>query len=193
MVLVALESDAACTSLNGHSAWKSALLVLEWCCKAKCDREQDFWRYWLPESCIKQCYDKPTGDGCLCKKCRLGEEWKIEIPVSHTLSTFTDVEYANTSFRYWFTPLTRLSIHTADNFLLPLLFLMSVSISSGCPIINIFSCLQDMKLSWIGLMAFHPYTWFHYFLTICLMIVATLAIFQVWVGVGSLPWMIWYR
>jgi len=31
MILLALESDATYTSLNGHCARKSALLVLVWC------------------------------------------------------------------------------------------------------------------------------------------------------------------
>jgi len=36
----------------------------------------------------------------------------------------------------WFTVLMRFSIHTSDNCLLPLLFLRSVSILSGCPVIK---------------------------------------------------------
>jgi hypothetical protein len=75
VVVLPLESDAACTSLNGHSAWKSALLVLVWCYKATGDREQDLWGYWLPEGCIKQCYGKPAGDGCL-QEVRAGEATK---------------------------------------------------------------------------------------------------------------------
>ena len=39
-VLLPLESDGACTSLNGHSARKSAFLVLVWCYKGSGDREQ---------------------------------------------------------------------------------------------------------------------------------------------------------
>jgi hypothetical protein len=41
MVLLALESNAACSSLNGYCARKSAVLVLELCYKFKGDREQD--------------------------------------------------------------------------------------------------------------------------------------------------------
>jgi hypothetical protein len=41
VVLVAAESDAACFSLNGYSARKSAVLVLELCYKARSDSEQD--------------------------------------------------------------------------------------------------------------------------------------------------------
>ena len=46
------------------------------------------------------------------------------------------------------------------NCLLPLLFLRSQSILSGCPIINIRICLQDKHLSWIAPMAYHAYTGF---------------------------------
>ena len=41
VVLRVLESDGACTSLNGHCARKSMVLVLVWCYKARGDREQD--------------------------------------------------------------------------------------------------------------------------------------------------------
>jgi hypothetical protein len=45
VVLLVLESDAACTGLNGHAAGKSAMLILEWRCKAIGEREQVFGRY----------------------------------------------------------------------------------------------------------------------------------------------------
>ena len=35
VVLLVLESDGACTSLNGHSARKNTVLILEWCYKPK--------------------------------------------------------------------------------------------------------------------------------------------------------------
>jgi hypothetical protein len=59
-VLLVLESDGACSSLSGHCARKSAVLILVWCYKARGDREQDLWMYWLPLGCIKQLYDKQT-------------------------------------------------------------------------------------------------------------------------------------
>ena len=68
VVLLLLESDGTCTSLNGHSTGKSAVLVLEWCYKAIGDGEQDLQRYSPTEDCIKW-HDKPTGYGCLSKKC----------------------------------------------------------------------------------------------------------------------------
>ena len=74
VVLLLLESDAACTSLNGHSAWKCAVLFLEWCYKAIGDGEQVFWRYWMPELCITKWYDKPKRGDCLCKRFWLVEQ-----------------------------------------------------------------------------------------------------------------------
>jgi hypothetical protein len=53
-------------------------------------------------------------------------------------------------------------IHTADNSLLHLLFLKSVSILSGCPITNVRCCHEDTKLSCIGPCAYHPRTGFRY-------------------------------
>jgi hypothetical protein len=64
LVLLVLESDGACTSLNDHCARKSAVLVLVCCYKARGDREQYLWRYWLSEGCIKQRYDRVSGYGC---------------------------------------------------------------------------------------------------------------------------------
>jgi hypothetical protein len=55
-----------------------------------------------------------------------------------------------------------MSSDVADRSPLPLLFVRSLSNLSGCPIINIRSCLQDMKLSLIGPMTCHPLTRFHY-------------------------------
>jgi hypothetical protein len=63
---------------------------------------------------------------------------------------------------FWITPMSRPFIYTADNSLLPLPFLRSVSILSGSPIINILSCHQDRELSSMRHMACHPHTRFHY-------------------------------
>ena len=97
VVLLPLESDAAFTSLNDHSARKSAVLVVVRCYKATGDREHILWRYWPPEGCITKWYDKPTGDGCLCKKCGLGEQWNSDV-VSCTLSKHFDIRSENTRF-----------------------------------------------------------------------------------------------
>ena len=45
VVLLVLESDGACTGLNGHCARKSAVLVLVWHHIARGDREQELRRY----------------------------------------------------------------------------------------------------------------------------------------------------
>ena len=76
-------------------------------------------------------------------------------------STLTYSE--NTSFEVlWLSPLTRIHVTIADSYVLPLLFLKSLSILSGCPVINIHSCHQDRRLSWVGPMEYHPHTGFHY-------------------------------
>jgi hypothetical protein len=110
VVLLLLERDTAYTSLTGHSVSKSAVLVVAWCYKARGDREQDMWRYWLPECCIKQWYDKPMVDGCLCKKCELGEQWTIVIAVSGTLAKHCNMQCENTRYE-------TLLIHTTDRIL----------------------------------------------------------------------------
>ena len=66
MVLLVLESDGACTSLNGHCARKRAVLVLVF-------EVLDLQRYRPPESCINQWFDKPSCCGCVSKKCELGK------------------------------------------------------------------------------------------------------------------------
>jgi len=76
-------------------------------------------------------------------------------------STRTCVVKTQHSKHSWFTPLMSFCIHTADNCLLHLLFLSSVSILSGCPVINIRSCHEGM-LSWIGPTTYHPHTRFQY-------------------------------
>jgi len=86
-----------------------------------------------------------------------------DIAVSCTLAKHSDIQSENTRFEtLWFSTLTKMSSDVADRSLLPLLSHRSLSVLSGCPIINICSCLQDMKLLWIGPLAYHPLTRFHY-------------------------------
>ena len=116
--------------------------------------------YWLHEDCIMMWYDKPTGDLCLCKKCCLREQWSA---VTLPYLVHSAIQSENTRFETLrFSTLTKMSIDVADRSLLPLLSHRSLSVLSGCPIINICSCLQDMKLLWIGPLAYHPLTRFHY-------------------------------
>ena len=51
-VLLALEIDAGCTSLSGHSGRKIEVLILVWCYKASVDREQDLWMYWRSKAAL---------------------------------------------------------------------------------------------------------------------------------------------
>ena len=59
-------------------------------------------------------------------------------------------------------PQPTIHIDIAGSCVLRLLFLRFLSILSGYPIINIHSCHQDRKLSWVGLMDYHPHTGFRY-------------------------------
>ena len=157
-----LESDNLCNNLSGHSAGKIAVFVV-WCYKARGDKEKDLWTYWPPEGCIKQWYDK--------LECMVASARSVSWVSNETLSLLYLVPWPSTrtyrmktqgSKNYWFTPLMIFFIHTADDSLLLLLFLRTVSILSGCPVINTHSCYEDMKLSWIGPFAYHPHTRFHY-------------------------------
>ena len=78
-VLIVLESDGACTSLNVHCARKTKVLVLVWCYKAMGEREQDLWRYCLPEGCIKKWYNEASGYGCLSNKCLKGSSEAVTL------------------------------------------------------------------------------------------------------------------
>ena len=139
------------------------MFVLEWCYKATGDGEQVLWRYWLPEVCITKWYDRPQSDDCLCKKFWLGEQWSSDIAVSCKLAKHSDIQTENTKFEtLWLSPLVRVSSNVANGPLLHLLFLTSLNILSGCPIINICGCHQDLKLLWIGPMTYNPYTTFFY-------------------------------
>jgi hypothetical protein len=127
-------------------------LVVVWRYKARGDREHDLWRYWPPEGCIKQGYDKPARCVYPSKKCALGGWgamkqchcciWYLFQALWHRVTT-------QDSKHSWFTPLTIFFIHTAYISLLHLLFMRSVSILFGCPVINIRSWHEDMKLSWL--------------------------------------------
>jgi len=164
VVLLVLESDGACTGLNGHSARNLSVLVLLWCYKARGDREQDLWRYWLSEGCIKQWCDKSSDCGCVSKKCEQGEHEAVTLLyLVSSQGTQTYMVRKQDSRTYWLSRLTRIHIDVADSSVLPLLFLKSLCILSCCPTINIRSCHQDRKLSWVGPMEYHLHTGFHYF------------------------------
>ena len=139
--ILLLESDVAGTSLSGHL---SAVLFLMWCCKSTGDREQHLWSYWSPEGCIKKWYGKTKCYSCLYKKCGL---WLCCI--SYLGQAVRHKECKLRFETFCFSPLTRVSINVADSSELYLLFLISLRILSGWPIINKFGFRKDMKL-WIG-------------------------------------------
>jgi hypothetical protein len=99
-----------------------------------------------------------------------------------------------------FMPLIGLSIHKADNSVLPVLFVRSLSILSGCPIIN--NLVATRMWSYLELYPWHIIHILGFittnFLPVCLIMVA-LAIFQAWicvgVGIGKylifIQWLVW--
>jgi len=100
---------------------------------------------------------------CLSNKCLKGEQWSSVLVVSRTLAKLTDIQSENQRFEtLWLSPLTTIHIDIADSCVLPLVFHRSQSVSSGCPIINIHSCHQNLKLSWVWALQYHPHTGFHY-------------------------------
>ena len=114
-------------------------------------------------SCKKRWYNKPTGGDCLQEVWAEGAMKQWICCILYLWQVLCCGVWKEKFWKYyWFTPLTTISIQTADNCLLPLLFLRSLSIFSCWPIINIHSHHQDVKLSCIGLTAYHPHTAFHY-------------------------------
>ena len=150
-----------CVPVYVGTVQENAVLDLVWCYKRRGDSEQDLWRYWLPERCIKQWCDKPTADVASARSVGWGSNEALTL--LYLIPWPSALICSNTSFRYILDSHHWLDCpFTADNCVLPLLFLRSVSIMSGCPVINIRSCHQDMKLSWAGPMAYQPHTGFHY-------------------------------
>ena len=74
VVLLLLESDAACTSLNGHCAGKKCIFGFKMMLQSHRWWRTVFFRYWRSELCITKWYDMPSGYGCLSKKCWLREQ-----------------------------------------------------------------------------------------------------------------------
>jgi len=115
-----------------------------------------------------------------------GEEWKFDIAVSHTLSKCTDVQYVNTSFRYWFTPLTnspftqQITVCFLYCFLGLWAFCHALLLLTYVFASKIWICAELDPWHIIHVLGFITAN----YLPICLMIVVTWAIFQVWVGVG---------
>jgi len=128
---------------------ENALLVLVWCYKARSDREQDLWRYRLSEGCIKQWCDKPSGCGCLSSKCEQGEHEAVTMLYRVPWPSCPTYRVKTQDLKHYVSHHWLVSHDTAVRSLIPLLLLRSLS----SPLINIHSCLQDLKLSLIGVYA----------------------------------------
>ena len=145
--------------LNFFLFGEGEVLVLDWCYKAVGNGEQVFLKL-LSVLCITKRYDKPKSDNCLCRKFWLGEQWSSDIAVSCNLAKHSNIWSENTRFEtLWFSPLTRISINIAGSSLLHLLLLTSLNILSG---LLTCGCHQDLKLLWIGPMAYNPHARFYY-------------------------------
>ena len=105
---------------------KSAVLILVFAAV-------DLQRYRPPESCINQCFDKPSCCGCVRKRCDLGEHETVTLLYlvsSPSCTTYSE----NIRFEtLCFPPVTSICSNTAVRSVIPLLFLRSVS----SPIVNI--------------------------------------------------------
>ena len=113
--------------------------------------------YKPPERCIKKRYDKPSGYGCPSKKCEQREQWSNDLAALRTLGKHSDIQSENVSFEMlWLSPQT--TIHMCFLYC----FSGLSAFLSGCPVINIHSCHQDRRLSWVGPMEYHPHTEFHH-------------------------------
>jgi hypothetical protein len=136
---------------------------------------------------MKKRYDMPSGDGYCSKKCELWQQRSSDLAVSCTLTKHCDIQTEDARFKTLrLSPLPKIHIDIADSSVLPLVFLKSLSILSGCPIFNIYSCHQYRKLCWVGLIEYHPHTRFHYckLLTSLCHDSSSLAIFQAWIFMG---------
>ena len=157
MFLLVLENDGACTGLNGHCARESAVLVLLWCYKSRGDREQDIWRCWL-KAALSSGVTSLQVMVVSARSVSSGSNEAVTL-LYLVSSPSTRVYREKTGFKtYWLSRLTRIHIDVADSSVLPFLFLYSLCILSGCPIINICICHQDRKLSSVGPIQYHPHS-----------------------------------
>ena len=133
-------------------------------------------------------YNKPTGDGCLQKVWAGGamKQWHFCILYLYRCS---NVQFGNTSFRKFLIHTTNQTLHSHSRYLSASLTVSQVYEHFFRLLYYFFtSCQHDVKLSWIESIAYHPHFGFSAAnnLSICLMIIAALAIYQAWscVGVG---------
>ena len=141
----------------------------------------------MPESCIKQWYNKPIGDGCLQVVWAEGamKQWHCCILYLDQVSRHKKSE--NTRFEtLWLSPLTRLSIDVADSSLL--LWLFSV-LWAFCQAVVLLIYIFAMKIHICPVL--DPGHIIHIFCLItpnfllpkCVMIIAALAIYEAWLWV----------
>ena len=162
---------------------KSAVLVLVCWYKARCGREQELWGYWLPEGCIKQWCDKRSGYGCLSKKCELGEHEAVTLlylvpwPSCPTYRVKTQDWKRYVSHHWPVSPVTQQ---------LGLCFLYCFSGLSAILLLTYAVACKSEVMNWTVCSVIHILGFITpNFLHICVMITATLAIFQelIWVRV----------
>jgi hypothetical protein len=194
VVFFELHSDAECTSLNGHCARESAVFVLVLFHQATGDREQYLWMYWHFKAALSSGLTVSRWWLLLQEVWAGGGMKNWHCCISYLVQVHW-CAVCKHKFPILIHTTDQLSIHTADNCLLPLLFLRSLSILSCSPIINICNCLQDMNLCWIGPMAYHAHTGFHYS-KLCTYLPYDCGKLSNISGMGlggSLSWRIWYR
>jgi hypothetical protein len=138
---------------------KTKVLVLVCCYKARGDIEQELWRYWLPEGCIKQWCDKPSGYGCLSKKCEQGEQWSSDIALSCTLAKLSDIQSENTKVKRYVShyipvPPVTLQLH--------LCFLYCFSGVSALLLLTYVVACKFWSFQEFDYMDCHPRPGFHY-------------------------------
>ena len=138
---------------------------------------KDLHRYWPPEHCIKQWYDKRKGYVCLSEKCGLGEQWSSDSFILYLIQVLWCAIWKHIDSPHQpYSPFTQQ---------ITLCFLYCISVLLAlCHIINIHCCHKDMKL-WIRPSSYHPHTGFHIskFLSYLSYDLEALPVFQAWIWV----------
>ena len=126
---------------------------------------------------------------CVWKKCQLKDQWISDIPVSCALSKYTDMQHANTSFRNILD-----SPHWPDSPFTQEITLLLLYCLSGlwalCQDVILLTYIASTKVGSCDLDLWHIIHILSFitpnFFPIYLMIMETLAIFQVWICVWVL-------
>ena len=189
VVLHVLEGDAACTTiLSGQSARKNPMLVLVWCYKSTSDREQDLWTYRLSEAALCSGMTSLQVMAASARRLICGSNealtllylvaWPSALICSDGNACFGKIVDSHhwphspfeqeiiLSFLYCFSGL--------------LAFCQAVLLLMYVVTTKMWSCPELNPWHIIHILGFITPK----FLSICLMIIAALAIFQTWVLVG---------